>query len=269
MGIVDPLQPYFVLSTNRYRKLIPTDSPIAHFYQFTYTEENASVNGVVPDGAIDLILDIQTGEAALFGSVVRAKESPLLRGHSYFGARFKPGSMEQFGDIPFHELTGSSAVLSDSSDWRAIEERLGDCGSFEQRAAVMKDSFADYAEKHHGEETPALLRNMLEMIYRSSGMVTVYELESALFYSRRHLLRLFRQYIGMDIKSFCSIVRFQSVLPELNSGARTGLAEMAQRFGYYDQTHFQKEFKKYSMLSPKNYRRLITNSGYYDRILFC
>lgn len=266
MEVVDPLQPYFVLSTNLYRKLIPRDSPVAHFYQFTYTEENSGVNGVVPDGAIDLILDIQTGAATLSGSVKCATDAPFLQRHSYFGVRFKPGAMEHFADISFHELTGTSVELSDLPYWKILEERIRTCNSFEQRAAVLKDSLFHYAAQNCRKETPELLQDMLNRIYRSQGMVTVHDLETALFYSKRHLLRLFRQYIGMDIKSFCSIVRFQSVLSELNSGNRTGLAEIAQKYGYYDQTHFQKEFKKYSMLSPGNYRRMILGSGYHDRI---
>lgn len=75
---MDPLQPYFVLNTGVYHKFIPVNSPVAHFYQFTYTEKNPVVSGVVPDGAVDLILDTGSGLATISGPVESVERSPFL-----------------------------------------------------------------------------------------------------------------------------------------------------------------------------------------------
>ena len=259
MNIIDPIQPYFVLNTETYHKLIPTDSPIAHFYQFTYTEENPVINGVVPDGAIDMIFDIDGGTANVSGSVESIIETMFERGHTYFGARFKPGAFEHYGDIKASELIGMSIPLTDIFDFQGIDRLFSDMG-IEQRAEIIRQHFTA------GSDIPPLVSNILSLIYRTDGNITVGELEQTLFFSRRHLTRVFGQYIGMDIKSFCRTARFQSVLNDLNLERRMLLTDIAQNHGYYDQTHFQKEFKKFALLTPKVYVKTLEENKYRRRI---
>lgn len=83
---IDPLQPYFVLNTRLYWKMRLVNSPVAHFYQFTCTEKNPVINGVVPDGAVDVIVDTDTGWSSVSGSVKSVIEAPFEQGHTYFGA---------------------------------------------------------------------------------------------------------------------------------------------------------------------------------------
>ena len=264
---IDPLQPYFVLNTRLYKKMIPEHSPVAHFYQFTYTEQNPVINGVVPDGAVDMIFDTDDGSALVSGSVKSVIETMFQPKHTYFGVRFKPGVLEHYGTVSVSELVGNSVPLSDVVKC-GISENIADCTSFRQRTETIDRYISDLFSK---EETavPELVRELISCIYDRNGDVTVHELEEALFYSRRHLLRVFKMHIGMDIKSFCQIVRFQSVLSELHSRSCTSLTESAQNHGYYDQTHFQKEFKKFAFLSPKAYVGMLKQNAYHSRIQCC
>lgn len=256
---IDPIQPYFVLNTRAYHKLMSVDSPIAHFYQFTYTENNPVINGVVPDGAIDMIFDINSETANLSGSVLQTAKTVFKHGHTYFGARFKPGTFENYGDIKASELVGISVPLTDVICLEYLNDIFSDM-DITQRAEIILQKFKS------GDNVPTLVNNILSMIYNSSGNITVNEIENELFYSRRHLTRVFGAYIGMDIKSFCRIARFQSVLSDLNLEKHTLLTDIAQNHGYYDQTHFQKDFKRFALITPKLYVKTLEENAYQKRI---
>ena len=262
---IDPLQPYFVLNTKLYRKYVPINSPVAHFYQFTYTEENPVINGAVPDGATDMIFDTDSGIAMLSGSVESIMETTFEQGHTYFGARLRPGAFEHFGGISASELIGTSVPLSDIFGNKTAENVLSSM-DFSHRIESFNEDLSDFLIQQ--SEIPPLVCGILSHIYERRGDISISELESMLFYSRRHLVRIFGAYIGMDIKSFCRIVRFQSALSALNSGSGKLLTDIAQEYGYYDQTHFQKEFKEFALLTPKVYIKTLNDMGYKDRIKY-
>lgn len=261
---IDPIQPYFVLNTKLYRKQMLTSSPVAHFYQFSYTEQNPVINGVVPDGTIDVIFDTGNCCAAISGSVESVTESYFVPEHTYFGMRFRPGAFEHYGEIAASELIGASVPLSElfkSSELDAVFA----CGTFEQRVNAADKLFRGiYSQKE--EQTYVLAKGMLSYIYDHNGAVLIGDMEDEFHYSRRNLLRVFKRYLGMDIKTFCRIVRFQSVLSRLNASSCLPLSELAQEYGYYDQNHFQKEFKEFALLTPKVYIRTIQENAYRNRI---
>ncbi|MEM6633013.1 MAG: helix-turn-helix domain-containing protein, partial [Bacteroidota bacterium] len=61
--------------------------------------------------------------------------------------------------------------------------------------------------------------------------------------SPRQLRRYFQFYIGDSPKSFCKIVRFQTLLKAKPSRESLRKNKLFFDLGYYDQAHFVKEFK--------------------------
>lgn len=69
--------------------------------------------------------------------------------------------------------------------------------------------------------------------------------------SARGLRKRFNTQFGMSPKAWLQLNRFNSVL---NAGPHpAGLAETAAAFGYADQAHMTKEFRRFSGLAPRNY----------------
>ena len=62
-------------------------------------------------------------------------------------------------------------------------------------------------------------------------------------------------------------MRFQNAIQQINCNECIQLTDVAIRLGYYDQSHFVKEFKQFTDMSPKNYQNMICNSGYRQRIM--
>lgn len=96
----------------------------------------------------------------------------------------------------------------------------------------------------------------------SRGLLRVREAARLSGYSERQLNRLFLTQIGMNVKSYARYVRFHHVLRRLQQ-APGCLAELSQRAGYFDQAHFDKDFKAISGVSPQQYLKTMSDF-YYD-----
>lgn len=79
--------------------------------------------------------------------------------------------------------------------------------------------------------------------------VKINKLAKALNLSRRHLLRRFSDSTGLSLKQFAGIIRFQKALYFKREGFHWG--EIAENCGYYDQSHFIKEIKRYTETVPE------------------
>lgn len=62
--------------------------------------------------------------------------------------------------------------------------------------------------------------------------------------------RLFREYVGMNPKEYCRIARFQRALKMMQLGSHD-YAGIAYASGYSDQSHFIRDFRQFSGLTPK------------------
>lgn len=97
--------------------------------------------------------------------------------------------------------------------------------------------------------TPDRLVNAaVQQIYRSEGSIRIKQLAAQLHTSQSPLEKRFRKLVGATPKKFTSIVRFQSLLTKPDRGLT--LTEIAYQFGYYDQSHFIKEFKNFTGETP-------------------
>jgi AraC-like DNA-binding protein len=99
---------------------------------------------------------------------------------------------------------------------------------------------------------PYGLKSALEKIKLYNGCLSVKELADTTFYSDRHLNRLFNDYIGINAKTFSSIIRINHVLQKINDKNRLPQG-IAQTSGFYDQAHFIHTFKSICGETPKRF----------------
>ncbi len=72
--------------------------------------------------------------------------------------------------------------------------------------------------------------------------------------SREHLIRRFREQIGLTPKAYANILRFNRALARARR-ARTRWAEIAADSGYYDQAHLVRDFQRYAGRAPTSLLR--------------
>ncbi|UZR96917.1 helix-turn-helix domain-containing protein [Chondrinema litorale] len=71
--------------------------------------------------------------------------------------------------------------------------------------------------------------------------------------SVRHFNRLVNKEVGFSPSEFIRIHRFNSVLSYFEKADKISLTKVAHKFGYYDQSHFNHEFKLMSLQTPREY----------------
>jgi AraC-like DNA-binding protein len=101
------------------------------------------------------------------------------------------------------------------------------------------------------------VRHLLNRINDETGQILVSRLAEELCYSERHTNRLLLDSMGYGPKDFCKYVRFQNTLNELFSNPLRNNSEFIHNIGYSDQAHFQREFKTFTGITPKQYIRMI------------
>lgn len=109
--------------------------------------------------------------------------------------------------------------------------------------------------------TNAIMDFSVNFISSTCGLISIKQLEKKTGYTKRYLDLLFKQNLGISPKAYATIVRFRNFyknFDEDNATARQSVLEL-----YYDQSHFIREFKRYTGYSPTQYARLQNDFGKY------
>jgi AraC-like DNA-binding protein len=73
--------------------------------------------------------------------------------------------------------------------------------------------------------------------------------------SRKHLNFLFKEYIGVSPKMLSSLNRFQSILSSIVASRPEKLTHLAYELDFFDQSHFNNQFKRFTGIRPNDYIR--------------
>lgn len=244
-------------------------STISHFYRFDCDMQHNELTVVVPDGTLDIIFecDKEKPSAFIYGTVLKGRTQCFKMGKTYFGVRFLPGVLSHFFNVSVKELINSELPLYEIKKAESIIERIAKAEEFETQIAIFIEEFECMIDIKEVSQQYTLVTQLLNEIYKTNGNVQIQELEKRVNYSRRHINRVFEEYTGVSIKHFCKYMRFQGVLEILKKGQYEHLVEVATTCGYYDQTHFLKDFKEYAMLSPSLYKKQMIGNAYQKKII--
>lgn len=99
----------------------------------------------------------------------------------------------------------------------------------------------------------SIILEALPLIYQNSGWMQVAALSEGLHITERHLERKFREQVGLSPKQFLRTIRFRHQLKSLQQRPAPTLTQLAHNAGYYDQPHFNKEFRMLAGITPKQY----------------
>jgi AraC-like DNA-binding protein len=76
--------------------------------------------------------------------------------------------------------------------------------------------------------------------------------------SERHLSRLCKEFLGVKAEDFILYRKYLAGLARLHDPSAP-LTEVAYASGFYDQSHFIREFKAFTGLTPKQYRKQMSD----------
>jgi AraC-like DNA-binding protein len=82
-------------------------------------------------------------------------------------------------------------------------------------------------------------------------------LAKELGYSQKHVITLFKEHVGITPKQFARMVRFDRLVQYLRAGGHAQWAELAPRFGWFDQAHLASDVRRFLGASPSQARELL------------
>ena len=101
------------------------------------------------------------------------------------------------------------------------------------------------------ESNPIL--TALQLLETNPFEVTTKKLALAAGISQKHLISLFDKYVGLTPKTLARIYRFQQVLKQIEVKKDIDWLQLLADCGYYDQSHFVKDFHDFSGINPTQY----------------
>lgn len=167
-----------------------------------------------------------------------------------FGIKMKPAAIARLFDISMHDVTDRVVPLKSK-----IQEGLPD-------VALMR-SLRDDAERIriieqalmkllHRPAPNTWIEKVVDVIFETRGLIPVARLCSIAGTGERQLERAFRKYIGLSPKFFARIIRFSHIF-QLIHKKNLNSSELGLEAGFYDQSHFIKNFKAFTGEDPSRY----------------
>lgn len=167
---------------------------------------------------------------------------------------FYPYGACNFFRFPLNELQNQSIHLGDifTNEIRYIEERICECHNLSSRIAVIEKFLIEKLFPVNTTDL-VLIKNSVTLIKLNKGQIQAQQLSDKLSVSPKKLERKFSSLVGKSPKQFIKIVRFQEALAGLMQHQPQYLTEHAYNNGYFDQSHFIKEFKALSGYTPREF----------------
>jgi AraC-like DNA-binding protein len=159
-----------------------------------------------------------------------------------------------FASHPANELFNLSIGLDDIFDKNSIteiEEKLAFASTDKQRIQIVEHFLLAQLKDI---QTDKLIVEAVRLIYKSQGAIRIKELNEKLFISQSPFEKRFRTLVGATPKKFASIVRFNTILSNLNEKP---LSEICYENSFFDQSHFIKSFKQFTGETPENFKRIL------------
>lgn len=165
----------------------------------------------------------------------------------------QPYALHMLTGIPAEQLTDQliSLPLVFGKAAQELEDGLLHAADNSSRLQLIIRFLIKRLEK--GAATDAMILQALPAIYHSKGWMQVKELSTALHITERQLERKFLQQVGLSPKQFLRTIRFRQLLKSLQQRPAPTLTRLAHDAGYYDQPHFNREFRMLAGITPKQY----------------
>lgn len=161
----------------------------------------------------------------------------------------------QFASHPANELFNLSLSLDDvfgKDRINEVQEKLAFAATDKQRIKIVEQFFLSQLKELRIDR---LIVEAVNLIYESKGSIRIKELNERLFISQSPFEKRFRKIVGTTPKKFASIVRFNTVLENLDHAK--SLTEICYENYFFDQAHFTKDFKQFTGDTPENFKRSV------------
>jgi len=164
---------------------------------------------------------------------------------------FREAGASAFIKEPLNDLLNTTISLDNFHGYKTLDvigESLRKASTTVQKIKLIEDFLLS---KLISPKPDKVILLALEKIQLAKGIVQIRKLADSLCTSQDAFEKRFRRTVGISPKQFAYIVRMKSVI---NNGlGKHSFTQTALDAGYYDQAHFNKDFKLFTGQSPTEF----------------
>lgn len=223
---------------------------------------------IIPDGFPEMIFDYRDPYRICLNGEWSDQATQLVAGQikSHFflentgpagmiGIKFKPAALTHWFGLDMSLLTDDVVdAYSISAIPKALIDELVSITSTGDHNHIIS-SFNETLIKFSTSITirDAAIDKAVDKIFEKKGLISVEDISKHVNVGERQLERLFKKYIGLSPKFYARIIRFSYIF-ELVQEENPHLTEIAYEAGFFDQSHFIKNFKAFTGEDPSKYQ---------------
>jgi AraC-like DNA-binding protein len=193
-----------------------------------------------------------SGYSFIHGQTCLSKDMETLGSFGIIGVYFYPYATQRLLHFPAGEIRDmeieNRAIFGKEAG--ILEEKIITASNNTERLRILSDFFTAKLADIRNEDR-AIEYGVREIV-GSKGLIKIETIAHTTGISTRQFERRFKATNGIGPKLFSRVSRFLSTLKFQGIGKKS-LTSVAHECGYSDQSHFIREFREFSGMSPKEY----------------
>ena len=201
-------------------------------------------------------LAFEAARAGVYG-VPTSATSRTIEGRGWVvGTKFRPGGFSAFSAISMSELRDAAIPLERAFGPGAAElaHEVAAQPDTPARIAIVEAFLR--AHRHPPDPARGVVLAIVAQMLHGAPDLRITEIARAHGLSVRSLQRLFRRYVGAGPKWVLSRYRLQEAAERIATGDCDDFGALAHDLGYFDQPHFNRDFRRLVGCSPARYAKL-------------
>ncbi|GGC92306.1 helix-turn-helix domain-containing protein [Undibacterium terreum] len=206
-------------------------------------------------------LVIERNEANIYGVQSKRFERRLEGLDFVFGIKFRAGGFYPFLKSPVSALANGILPVQSvfASAGQGLMPRITACIDFDAMVGVAEAFLLD----HLPLPDPNVVRAsvLVAAVADDLCMTSVDQLMTKAGMDKRSLQRLFQKYVGIGPKWVIRRYRLHEAIERIQNYTNVNWVELALELGYFDQSHFVRDFSALIGQSPAEYARSLGKGG--------
>jgi AraC-like DNA-binding protein len=204
----------------------------------------------------------ETKEHGLY--FVGVQEAPTVltsssRETGFIAIEFYPHGARRFLNLSMADTTNGLFSFDEllARGGREMREALCNLETVDQKIRFVQTRLAGLLR--NSRRSNGVVDYVVATLRATGGLTTIKALEQQTGYSSRYLQLLFREHVGVSPKALARIFRFQRFYERWARGRSYDLLTHELYDFYHDQSHFSKEFKRFTGYPPRQFTSEIPN----------